>query len=67
MAFPDRSNKKYAKPAVKFLSVELCLGQMVEDVRLAVNGVSSVDFLGRAGGGIVSDKDVLNKIMELKK
>ncbi|MEA5000374.1 MAG: 3-methyl-2-oxobutanoate dehydrogenase subunit VorB [Endomicrobiaceae bacterium] len=65
--FPTEAIKKYAKPAVKFLSVELCLGQMVEDVRLAVNGVSSVDFLGRAGGGIVSDKDVLNKIMELKK
>lgn len=65
--FPTEIIKKYSKPAVKFLSVELCLGQMIEDVKLAVNGVSSVDFLGRAGGGIVSDKDVLNKIMELKK
>ncbi|MFA6613970.1 MAG: 3-methyl-2-oxobutanoate dehydrogenase subunit VorB, partial [Endomicrobiia bacterium] len=52
--FPTEIIKKYSKPAVKFLSVELCLGQMIEDVKLAVNGVSSVDFLGKAGGGIVS-------------
>lgn len=65
--FPSEIIKNYAKPDVKFLSVELSLGQMIEDVKLAVNGASSVDFLGRAGGGIVSDKEVLNKIMELKK
>ena len=49
------------------MTVEFSLGQMVEDVKLAVNGISRVDFLGRAGGGIVSDKDVLNKIIELAK
>lgn len=65
--FPDKIIKKYAKPSTKFLSVELSCGQMVEDVRLAVNGASTVDFLGRPGGGIISDKDVLNKIIELGK
>lgn len=65
--FPTEIIKKYAKSSIKFLTVELCLGQMVEDVRLAVNGVTSVDFLGRAGGGVITVKNVLDKITELNK
>jgi 2-oxoglutarate ferredoxin oxidoreductase subunit alpha len=37
-------------------------GQMVEDVRLAVNGVKPVYFHGRMGGMIMSPEDVLAKI-----
>lgn len=65
--FPTEIIQKYAKSNVKFLTVELCLGQMVEDVRLAVNGATSVDFLGRAGGGVITVKAVLDKITELNK
>lgn len=65
--FPSETIKKYAKSNIKFLTIELCLGQMVEDVKLAVNGATSVDFLGRAGGGVISVQAVLNKIKELKK
>ncbi|GAB1401505.1 3-methyl-2-oxobutanoate dehydrogenase subunit VorB [Elusimicrobiota bacterium] len=65
--FPTEIIKKYAKPNIKFLTVELSLGQMVEDVRLAVNGATSVDFLGRAGGGVITVEAVLNKIKELNK
>ncbi|WP_372520706.1 3-methyl-2-oxobutanoate dehydrogenase subunit VorB [Candidatus Ruminimicrobiellum ovillum] len=65
--FPSEIIESYAKPGVKFFSVEFSLGQMVEDVKLAVNGKCPVDFLGRAGGGIVSDKQVLDKIEELAK
>jgi len=34
------------------LAVEMCLGQMVDDVRLAVNGAKPVSFTGRSGGSI---------------
>ena len=34
------------------LTVEMSMGQMVDDVRLAVEGAVPVEFLGRAGGGI---------------
>ena len=34
------------------LTVEMCLGQMVDDVRLAVNGAKPVSFTGRSGGSI---------------
>lgn len=40
-----------AKANVKaFLTVEMSMGQMVEDVRLAVNGAKPVHFYGRTGG-----------------
>ena len=51
--------------ATKFLSVELNMGQMVEDVRLAVNGRASVDFFGRTGGVLPTPEEVLAAIETL--
>jgi 2-oxoglutarate ferredoxin oxidoreductase subunit alpha len=48
--------------ASKFLSVELNMGQMVQDVRLAVNGRASVDFFGRTGGVLPTPEEVLAAI-----
>ena len=48
--------------ASKFLSVELNMGQMVQDVRLAVNGRGSVDFFGRTGGVLPTPEEVLAAI-----
>ncbi len=45
-----------------FLSVEMNMGQMVEDVRLAVEGAAPVEFLGRTGGVIPTPDDVLEAI-----
>jgi 2-oxoglutarate ferredoxin oxidoreductase subunit alpha len=44
------------------LTVEMNSGQMVEDVRLAVNGRRPVHFTGRMGGMIPSPEDVLKQI-----
>jgi len=63
--FPSDAIAKLAKPDIKFLSVELSHGQMVEDVRLAVNGKSSVEFFGKAGGGVVNEMEILEKIKKL--
>ncbi len=65
--FPSGAIASLAKPGVKFLSVELSHGQMIEDVRLAVNGKCHVEFLGKAGGGIVTEQEILSKIKELVK
>ncbi len=48
-----------------FLSVEMSTGQMVEDVRLAVNGKKPVEFFGRTGGMIPSVSEIENKIREM--
>lgn len=58
--FPTAPLAKLAERGVKgFLSVELNAGQMVEDVRLAVNGKAPVEHFGTTGGMMVSPDDVL--------
>ncbi|MGA2622882.1 MAG: 3-methyl-2-oxobutanoate dehydrogenase subunit VorB [Bacteroidota bacterium] len=47
------------------LVVELNSGQMVEDVRLAVEGHVPVEFFGRMGGIIPSPEEVLEKITQM--
>jgi 2-oxoglutarate ferredoxin oxidoreductase subunit alpha len=48
--------------AKAFLTVEMNMGQMVDDVRLAVNGRLPVEFFGRAGGIIPTPGEVLAQI-----
>jgi 2-oxoglutarate ferredoxin oxidoreductase subunit alpha len=47
--FPDEPIIKAAQTARRFLSVEISMGQMGEDIRLAVAGKAPVDFYGRIG------------------
>ena len=50
-----------------FLTLELNMGQMVEDVRLSVLGRKPVEFYGRAGGMIPSTNEVLDQIVSFTK
>ena len=51
--FPSRDARRGCLRACKkVLVVELSTGQMVEDVRLALNGRVPVEFYGRAGGNV---------------
>jgi 2-oxoglutarate ferredoxin oxidoreductase subunit alpha len=54
--------RELAENAGAFLSVEMSAGQMVEDVRLAVNGKKPVEFYGRMGGIVPSPGEVLNAL-----
>ena len=63
--YPVDTIKKAASTAKVFLSVEMSMGQMVDDVRLAVNGKVPVEFYGRTGGIIPTPKEVYDKIVEL--
>jgi len=54
--FPSKVIAKYAEKVKGMISVELNAGQMVEDIRLAVNGRVKVEHFGRLGG-IVPDPD----------
>ena len=58
--FPTDAIAKLAEHAKAFLTVEMNAGQMVEDVRLAVNGKRPVHFYGRMGGMIPSPEEVLD-------
>lgn len=63
--FPSKIVDSLAKRDVKFLSVELSYGQMVEDVKLALNGKCSVEFLGKAGGELITEEEIINKLRTL--
>jgi 2-oxoglutarate ferredoxin oxidoreductase subunit alpha len=60
--FPTDALAKLAKHAKVFLTVEMNAGQMVEDVRLAINGKCPVHFYGRMGGMIPSPEEVLTQV-----
>ena len=40
----------------------MSLGQLVEDVKLSVNGEVEVDFYGRAGGAVPALDDIIERI-----
>lgn len=63
--FPDKAIEAAATRAKKFLVVEMSAGQMVEDVRLALNGRGSCNFYGRMGGGIPAEDEILAQIEAL--
>ncbi len=63
--FPYEQLSRAAEKWPIFLTVEMSLGQMVEDVRLAVAGKAPVMFYGRAGGGVPTVEQVLDKIEQL--
>ena len=54
-----RTFQRLAKRAQSFVVVEMSNGQMVEDVRLALNGARPVEFLNRMGGNVPSHEEVL--------
>ena len=65
--FPTKVFNKAADKVKQFISVELSMGQMIEDVRLAVNGKAPVTLCNRSGGMIPSPEQVLEAIIEANK
>ena len=63
--FPTDAMQQAAKTAKHFLTVEMSMGQMVDDVRLAVNGAVPVSFFGHTGGILPSPAEVLGEIKKL--
>ncbi|MHB0980702.1 MAG: 3-methyl-2-oxobutanoate dehydrogenase subunit VorB [Thermoleophilia bacterium] len=49
----------------RILVVELSAGQMIQDVRLAVEGRCPIDFLGRTGGSVLAPMEVLEAVRRL--
>lgn len=49
----------------RFLTVEMNMGQMIEDVRLGVDGKKPVEFFGRCGGRVPTVDEIKEKLMEM--
>jgi 2-oxoglutarate ferredoxin oxidoreductase subunit alpha len=65
--FPKDALMKAAGKVKAFLSVELNMGQMIEDVKLAINCSKPVYLCNRTGGVIMSPDEVLAKLKEIEK
>lgn len=57
--FPSKAIEGYAGKVKGMMSVELNAGQMVEDVRLSVNGKVKVEHFGRLGGMVFTPDEIL--------
>jgi pyruvate/2-oxoacid:ferredoxin oxidoreductase alpha subunit len=57
--FPKLHFQRLAQKARVFVVVEMSNGQLIEDVRLALNGSRPVGFLSRVGGNVPSHDEVL--------
>ncbi len=64
--FPKEALLKAADKVEAFISVELSMGQMIEDIRLATECKKPVHLCNRVGGMIPTPEQVLEKIHEVK-
>jgi len=62
--FPTKEIAELAKTKKGILVVEINAGQMVQDVRLAVNGSIPVEQFGRLGGIVPEPEEIVNALRE---
>ena len=62
--FPQKALYDWADRVKGMLSVELNAGQMVEDIRLAVNGKNKIEHFGRLGGIVFTPDEIVRAIKE---
>jgi len=64
--FPKAQLKTLASQGKRFLVVELNMGQMLEDVKLATGDGVTVDFIGRSGGIVPTEAEIEQKLRRLE-
>ncbi len=62
--YPSKALAKAASRVGKVLVVELSNGQMLEDVRLSLNGRVPVEFYGRVGGNVPSVAELQQQVLD---
>ncbi|MDF2570808.1 MAG: 2-oxoglutarate ferredoxin oxidoreductase subunit alpha [Sporomusa sp.] len=63
--FPYDIINKRADKTKLFLDIEMNEGQMLEDVKLAINGKAKVEFFGGGGGKLTPPNEIAAKVKEL--
>ncbi len=63
--FPEKAFRDYPKSAKALISVEMSMGQMIDDVRSYNEGRLPVHFYGRTGGMIPTPEGIVEKIKEI--
>lgn len=67
--FPTEAVRKvFEQDSVKMgTTVEISDGQMHEDIRLAVNGIKPVEFMGKGGSTIPAAEDIAERILNMRR
>ncbi|MEJ5187844.1 MAG: 3-methyl-2-oxobutanoate dehydrogenase subunit beta, partial [Breznakiellaceae bacterium] len=63
--FPEKALAQLARRGQPFLTVEMSMGQMVEDVKLSVLGQAPVHLLDHCGGVIPTEEEVFEEAKRL--
>jgi 2-oxoglutarate ferredoxin oxidoreductase subunit alpha len=63
--FPEKELSMLSEKYRQFITIEMNTGQMVEDVRLAINGKAEVLFYGRPGGAVLTPEEVCENVKKL--
>lgn len=63
--FPEEAFDRIGESCKLLMSVEMSLGQMIDDVKIASNGRWPVHFYGRAGGMIPTPEGIIIKVKEV--
>lgn len=63
--FPYKAFKEIPATAKALLSVEMSMGQMIDDVKIANEGRLPVEFYGRAGGMIPTPEAIVAKVKDI--
>jgi len=64
--FPSQPIAEAAEKCKAFLAVEMSTGQMVEDVKLAVNGKRPVSFTGTVGGFVPTPNQIIDALKAIR-
>jgi 2-oxoisovalerate ferredoxin oxidoreductase alpha subunit len=64
--FPSRRIRQLAGKTYSILVLELSSGQLIEDVRLAVGGITPVELLRRTGGMMPTAEDVVHVLKKME-
>ncbi|MBI4241360.1 MAG: 3-methyl-2-oxobutanoate dehydrogenase subunit VorB [Candidatus Rokubacteria bacterium] len=61
--YPSAALRQAARGCHLVMVVELSTGQMVEDVRLTLNGTLPVEFYGRVGGNVPTTEEIVDQVV----
>jgi 2-oxoglutarate ferredoxin oxidoreductase subunit alpha len=65
--FPKKRLFELASKTKDFMAVEMSLGQMVEDLRLSINGKANVHLHAKPGGSLIAPEEVFDSIIKVTK
>jgi 2-oxoglutarate ferredoxin oxidoreductase subunit alpha len=63
--FPEKQIAKLAQQVKGILVAEINAGQMIQDVKLAVNGITPVEHFGRLGGIVPDPQEIVDNIKKI--